>query len=389
MNHRMKRLVAQVVSLMILTVAGGAVAAAPARKPLYRVDPVLARGLRYLLSHQGPHGAWMPQVGPAVTALVIRALIRAGYPADDPHVVRALSYIESTRQADGGFYVHGMLQNYNTSIVLSMLTVLPRTRYQAQIRAAQRYLMSLQHVAGQKNSQGRVITKNSSWYGGVGYGHDRPDLSNTSFFIAALHDSGIPPTNPALRRALVFVTRCQENSETNPLPWARGTHNGGFIYTPVNGGGSSFGNHDTLRGARTARGDLPYRWTAYGTMTYSGLKSMVYCGLTKNDPRVKAAIRWIRGHWTLKSNPGTGGSRMGLFYYYLMFGRALHALGVKTITDVDGIRHHWRPELHRQLASLQLKSGAWKNLWAKRWLEGHRDLVTAYSCLALENADRQ
>ena len=370
--------------LAMLAPAGRAVA----KKPLYQTDPVLAGGLRYLLRHQNSRGGWMEQVGPAVTALAVRALIRGGYPADNAAIVKAMKYIESTRQPDGGFYVHDLLQTYNTSIVLSALAALPGGTYKKQIRQAQKYLISLQHIAGQKDARGRVITKNSSWYGGVGYSNDRPDLSNTSFFIAALHDSGVPARNPAMRRALVFVTRCQENSETNPMPWARGTHNGGFIYTPVHGGGSAFGNHDILHGAGTAHGSLRSEWTAYGSMTYAGLKSMVYCGLTKTDPRVKAAVKWIRRHWTLRSNPGTGSSRMGLFYYYLMFGRALHALGVNTITDVNGIKHHWRGALHHRLAALQLKNGSWKNLWAVRWLEAHADLVTAYSCLALENADR-
>ena len=33
-------------------------------------------------------------------------------------------------------------------------------------------------------------------------------------------------------------------------------------------------------------------------MTYSGLKSMIYAGLTKDDPRVKAAVQWIRSTTT-------------------------------------------------------------------------------------------
>ena len=123
-------------------------------------------------------------------------------------------------------------------------------------------------------------------------------------------------------------------------------------------------------------------------MTYAGLKSMVYCGLTRKDPRVIAAVKWIRANWTLNSNPGTGGSRMGLFYYYLMFTRALHALHVKTITDDNGIMHHWRTEIRAKLKTLQNGNGSWKNKWSPRWLEFSAPLVTSYVCIILDTVDR-
>ena len=359
-----------------------------AARPLYKTHPTLDKGLKYLMATQAPDGGWVPQVGPAVTALAVKAMVGAGIPVSNPAVVKAMKFIESFRRPDGGFYARELLENYNTSIVLSTLAILPHKQYAAQIRAAQHYLLSLQHLSGQKTADGKTITRESSWYGGVGYGHDRPDLSNTSFFIQALHDSGVPASNPAMKAALVFVTHCQENSETNSMAWAKGTHNGGFIYTPVNGGGSSMGDHDTLRGASHAKADLNSQWTPYGSMTYAGLKSMVYCGLTPKDPRVIAAVKWIRANWTLNSNPGTGGSRMGLFYYYLMFTRALHALHVKTITDDNGIMHHWRSEIRAKIKSLQNSNGSWKNKWSPRWLEFSAPLVTSYVCIILDTVDR-
>ena len=339
---------------------------------------VLARGLNYLLKTQEKNGSWMPFAGPAVTALAVKALVQAGVPANNPAIVKAMKFIEATHQPDGGFYVGNALQNYNTCIVLSTLAVLSRKQYQKQITEAQKYLISLQRVGPMKNNKGQVITPKSGWYGGVGYGTGRPDLSNTSFFISALHDSGLPASNPAIQRALVFVSHCQEDSETNPMPFARGLHNGGFIYSAAEGGISSAGDRDQANG--------PPILSAYGSMTYAGLKSMVYAGLTKKSRRVKAAIEWIRGHWSLSYNPGTGESKEGLFYYYLMFGKAFHALGIKTITDVNGIKHNWRRELTAKLASLQRKDGSWKNIWSTRWLEFNPQLVTCYACLDLEAA---
>ena len=34
-------------------------------------------------------------------------------------------------------------------------------------------------------------------------------------------------------------------------------------------------------------------------MTYTGLKTFLYAGVGKDDPRVKAAVDWIRRHYTL------------------------------------------------------------------------------------------
>ena len=48
---------------------------------------------------------------------------------------------------------------------------------------------------------------------------------------------------------------------------------------------------------------------------------MIYAGVTKDDPRVKAAYEWIQKHYTLDENPGMGGN--GLYYYYHTFAKAL------------------------------------------------------------------
>ena len=60
---------------------------------------------------------------------------------------------------------------------------------------------------------------------------------------------------------------------------------------------------------------------SYGSMTYAGLKSMIYCGVTPDDPRVKAAVTWAKKHYTLDENPGMADA--GLYYYYNLFGKAL------------------------------------------------------------------
>ena len=118
-------------------------------------------------------------------------------------------------------------------------------------------------------------------------------------------------------------------------------------------------------------------------MTYAGFKSLLYAGLTSDDPRVKAAFDWIRSHWSFQENPGLG--QQGLYYYYHAMARALHATQQLTITDDGGEVHDWRAELIDALVQKQKEDGSWVNP-EDRWSEGHPELVTIYSILALQEA---
>jgi squalene-hopene/tetraprenyl-beta-curcumene cyclase len=115
-------------------------------------------------------------------------------------------------------------------------------------------------------------------------------------------------------------------------------------------------------------------------MTYSGFKSMIHAGLTKDDPRVKAAFTWIRKNYDVKSNPGMGTA--GLFYYYHTFAKALDALGLDQIEDADGVKHDWRRELTEELARRQQPNGSWVNT-NSRWMEGDPNLATSLALVAI------
>src|SRR5262245_39622123 len=96
---------------------GGAVAAdkAPTATEKKAID--------FLVSKQEPTGAWMPQVGPAVTAMIVRGLVQSGKPATDPAVQKGLAFIETLKQKDGGYY-RDTNPNYNSAIVLSMFVAM-------------------------------------------------------------------------------------------------------------------------------------------------------------------------------------------------------------------------------------------------------------------------
>ncbi len=115
-------------------------------------------------------------------------------------------------------------------------------------------------------------------------------------------------------------------------------------------------------------------------MTYSGLKSMVYAGLTEDDTRFKAAIAWLSNNYSVKEHPGQG--QAGLYYYYHTMSAALAVAKVDEFVDAEGKTHRWRNDLIQELASRQREDGSWVND-NERWLEGNPDLSTAFALLAL------
>jgi squalene-hopene/tetraprenyl-beta-curcumene cyclase len=329
-------------------------------------DDLTARAVAFLKPRQGADGSWSPQRGPGITGIVVTALLRSKrVTPNEPAITKGLAYLEGFIKPNGG--AEGPQSNYVTSIALMAFhEANTRGRYDAQIKAGQAFLKGLQW----DESEGK--TPDDPFYGGAGYGGSkRPDLSNTSFFLEALRDTGLPPDDPALKKALVFVSRCQNRkSEFNDQPWADKVNDGGFIYTAANGGTSM------ATDPKLPNGGL----RSYASMTYAGLKSMIYAGLSPDDPRVKAAADYIRAHYSLDENPGVG--QGGLYYYYQTFAKALAMLGKPTLVDAKGTSHDWRAELVAALAKRQLPDGGWVNP-ADRFMEGDPNLVTSYGLLAL------
>jgi squalene-hopene/tetraprenyl-beta-curcumene cyclase len=120
-------------------------------------------------------------------------------------------------------------------------------------------------------------------------------------------------------------------------------------------------------------------------MTYAGIKSMIYCGASRDDPRVKAAYDWVRKNYSLDKNPGMPDVRgkWGLYYYYHTLAKTLDVLGIDEIEDAQGKKHDWRAELTAVLARQQRPDGSWVN--DAHWMEADPNLVTAYALMALSH----
>jgi len=329
-------------------------------------EQAIARGIAYLTSQQAADGAWAKgNIG--ITALCAQALLAGGKTIQAPPVRRAVEFLARHQAEDGGIRDVG-LENYTTSIALMVLVKADPKTYADPIEKAKAYL-----IAHQWDEPESIDTAHP-WYGGAGYGqHERPDLSNEAFFLEAMHQSGVPKDHPLWKKAQVFLSRTQDRSESNDGVFI-GTDSGGFIYSPHGGGESKAGTVD-----------LPNRkkgLKAYGSMTYGGFKSFVYAGLERDDPRVLAALDWIRRHWTFDENPELG--QQGLFYYYMTAARALAAWGEPAIMDARRRTHDWRAELSDSILRRQRENGSWFNE-AERWFEGEQVPVvpTSYCIIAL------
>jgi squalene-hopene/tetraprenyl-beta-curcumene cyclase len=356
-----------VVFLVVGTMARAWAADSPAPAAnMAKLDEAVTRAIDYLSQAQADDGSFGSSNPTGVTAIVVTGLLRNGRTANDPVVAKALKYLGSHLQNDGGIYPDGSRhRNYETCLALVAFRLAnAKGQYDRLLAGAEKF------VKQQQWDEDEGLAESDLSYGGAGYGsHNRPDLSNTSFLIDALHEVGRGADDPALQKALIFVSRCQ-NLETpnNTTQFAAKVNDGGFYYTIAAGGSSQAGE--------TPDGGL----RSYGSMTYAGLKSMIYAGLTPDDPRVKAAKVWIRNHYTLSENPGMGDA--GLYYYYNTFAKSLGTLGEDQLVDAAGTPHDWRADLVQQLLSTQQPDGSWVNSNA-RWLEGDPNLVTAYALMAL------
>ena len=325
----------------------------------------MQKGADYLLSQMNDQGVIMisyqgksfPNAG--ITGLALYALTKIDNPSEKIQTIlkKGAAYLASLQKESGGIYLDPKAAppTYITSVALMALNAIDKEKYADIIHKGQGYLVDTQ-------SKDKKDTNN---YGGIGYGSDgTANLSSTQFAIEALRTTGYT-NEDVYKRALVFLNRCQNDSETNATP-----HTG-------NDGGFRYNIHSSKAGT-----DEKNNYKSYGTMTYAGVKSYIYAGLTADDTRVKNALSWLKKHYTVDANPGLKEGLMGLFYYFNVMAKTMNVLKITTFEDGSGIHHNWKNDLAKKIISLQKKDGSWKNTQS-RWFENVEPLVTAYSIQAL------
>ena len=330
------------------------------------VQKVVDKAIDYLKNSQKENGGFSPDfAGHGITALATAAMLRNGVSPQEPVVAKALKFLEGSVKEDGGIYDQ-FLANYTTAVALMALKEGNQNgKYSATIKRAAEFIKKIQHDEEESHLK----------HGGFGYDKkSRPDMSNTGFSVEALLAAGFAKDDPAVQRALKFISRCQNlPGETNDQAFAKKTtedDKGGITYDPA-------AVNDPKSKYKTAAGGL----RSLGGMTYSGLKSFLYAGVSKDDPRVKAAVAWCRQHYTLEENPGMG--KAGLYYYYHTFAKAMDALGEDPFVDAKGVKHDWRLELFQMLQKQQQANGSWRNMGERTFGEDNADLATAFALLSL------
>jgi squalene-hopene/tetraprenyl-beta-curcumene cyclase len=177
--------------------------------------------------------------------------------------------------------------------------------------------------------------------------------------MRAIAAAGLPKSDPYWARAARFVTRCQNLRSSNDQPWAG--NDGGFVFAP----GFSF--------AGATR--------SYGSMTYAGLGAYWAAAIPRNDPRVEAALAWIRSNFTAAANPGL--DRQALYHSFYYMSHTLSRWGIEQFHDGAGQPRAWRAELGAALLARQSADGSWANADDPRWLESRPVLATSFALTAL------
>ncbi len=321
----------------------------------------LAKAEQYLRQQQKADGTWEDH--PGITALVAATLLRqpgASRAKQLETVGKSLDYLARLAKPDGGIYDR-IIPHYITAVSTTALAAGGRPQDRPLIEKARLYL------AKNLLDEEEGVPASDKWYGGMGYGATtradgrRADIISLEYALQAMKDAELPADNAAWEKAIKFLQRTQNNSETNDQAWA--ANDGGFVYYP------GFTYH-TDGGTRS-----------YGSATYAGILSYSWANVKKSDQRVQAVAKWIRDNYTVDENPGMG--QKTVYYYYMVFAKALQALGEPTIVDARGRSHNWREELGRKLVSLQHADGYWVND-VKDELQDNKVLVTAFTLNAVQ-----
>jgi len=315
------------------------------------------KGAAFIAAQQQPDGRYDPH--PGITAMAAAALLKQPGQRDKqlPAAGKALDYLLTLAKPDGGIYEQ-MIPHYITATAVQAFVAGGRASDKPTIEKARKYLAD--HLL----DEGEGIQKNDKFYGGMGYGGTSDggvaDIISLEFGLRAMKEGALPANDPAFQKAIQFLQRTQNNKETNDQSWS--ANDGGFVYYP---GYSQIENTTT----------------SYGSATYAGLMSYAWASLQKNDRRVQNAFRWIGDHYTVDENPGIGNK--ALYYYYMVFAKALAAFGENAVVDGKGVSHNWREDLGKKLISLQGADGSWVNSNPAE-MQGNKTLVTSFSLMAIE-----
>jgi len=268
------------------------------------VNRAIERASGFILSRQGPDGAWRelaPSHHEGVTALAVYSLLNAGVSPEDPAIRRGIQFFSSKP-----------LQNtYIAALNCMALGAADPVKYRSRIREAARWLVNAQRSTG-------------GWRYGLG-GTDI-DNSCTQFALLGLD---------AARRAGVAIPEST---------WRRARNH--YQATRNRDGGWGYQARSASTGSMTAAG-------VAGLLIIGGelFVETDTCGVYKTDPLVQSGIAWLARHFSVTRNPG---GRSWLYYYLYALERVGMLSGLRYIGDRD-----WFAEGAEFLLKSQEPGGSW------------------------------
>lgn len=301
-----------------------------------------------------------PSSHPRETPSAFNAFLRSSQmPPGNPGAFNGILYLIQSLEADNAEKVD--VENLAYSIL--MLVKFDRTgQYRFLADSAAVRLRSAQFT------EARGYDPTHRYYGGTGADpHAEPDMIHTALAVRALRMAGDNEQATSIRQAVEFISRCQHINAGGEA--ANPSIEGGFSEKPV---ASILDVHRTTL------------WPANGASTCSALNGLIVSGVSPEDPRIQAALRWLARHYTLEAHPGMANPRRGLYRYYHEFAQAMHVLGMRHLRDDHGVDHDWRAELADRLVPSQCRDGSWINADESEIASDcHPVVVTSYAVFAL------
>jgi squalene-hopene/tetraprenyl-beta-curcumene cyclase len=179
-----------------------------------------------------------------------------------------------------------------------------------------------QYLVSHLLDEGEGVTPRDKFYGGLGWGGlsdgGRADIISLEYGLRAMKETELPASSDAWNKGDRVPAAHSElrRAQRSGL----GDQRRGFIYYP---------------GFSTAGGTKPY-----GSATYAGIMSYTWANVKKSDGRVQDCLEMDSGsNYTVDENLGIGQKTV---YYYMVFAKALRAVGENIIVAAKGQRHNWR-----------------------------------------------